>query len=74
MLNSNNPVAIKQAFKLMGAFDGTFKALANRVNSNKLDDTTTNQIKSVFGNNVDVNTIIERLKTVIDIVKQQANQ
>lgn len=74
MLNSNNPVAINKAFKLMGAFDETFKALAHRVNSNKLDNETTNQIKSVFGNNVDVNAIIVRLKTVIDIVKEQQNQ
>ena len=74
MLNSNNPVAINKAFKLMGAFDETFKALAHRVNSNKLDNETTNQIKSVFGNNVDVNAIIVRLKTVIDIVKEQQKQ
>ena len=75
MLNSNNPVAIKKAFKLMGAFDETFKALAIRVNeSDELDDTTTNQIKSVFGNNVDINAIIERLKTVIAIAKKQQNQ
>ncbi len=71
MLNSNNPVAIKKAFKLMGAFDETFKALAIRVNeSDELDDTTTNQIKSVFGNDVDVNAIFERLKAVIDIAQQ----
>lgn len=75
MLNSNTPVAIKKAFKLMGAFDETFKALAIRVNeSDELDDTTTNQIKSVFGNNVDVKAIFNRLIDVIAIVKQQSKQ
>lgn len=77
MLNSNNPVAIKRAFKLMGTFNETFKTLAYGVEkSGKLDNTTTNQIKSVFGvdEEADVNAIFNRLIDVIAIVKQQSKQ
>lgn len=77
MLNSNNPVAIKRAFKLMGTFNETFQTLAYGVEkSGKLDDTTTNQIKSVFGvdDEADVNAIFNRLIDVIAIVKKQSKQ
>lgn len=77
MLNSNNPVAIKRAFKLMGTFNETFKTLAYGVEkSGKLDNTTTNQIKSVFGvdEEADVNAIFNRLIDVIAIVKKQQKQ